>query len=131
MEKNEIFIILRATCDDAIDAKYLKDIKFTKIWKKNDNKIAGNNILKYKNFGFSIEKKYHNQEYIQEILDIFFLDESSIKVAKLNFLKKELMIVIYSYNKFPAIIYNSKFLKFLGDNNIELSHDIYTFERKI
>ena len=52
-------------------------------------------------------------------------------IDKLNFLKKELMIVIYSYNKFPAIIYNSKFLKFLGDNNIELSHDIYTFERKI
>ena len=40
------------------------------------------------------------------------------------------MIVIYSYNKLPAIIYNSKFLKFLGDN-IELSHDIYTFGRKI
>ena len=31
MEKNEIFIILRATCDDEID---VKDIKFTKIWKK-------------------------------------------------------------------------------------------------
>ena len=42
MEKNEIFIILRATCDNEIDAKYLKDIKFTKIWKKNDNKIADN-----------------------------------------------------------------------------------------
>ena len=41
------------------------------------------------------------------------------------------MIVIYSYNKLPAIIYNSKFLKFLGDNNIELSHDVYTFGRKI
>lgn len=45
---------------------------------KNDNKIAGNNILKYKNFGFSIEKKYHNQEYIQEILDIFFIFKKRI-----------------------------------------------------
>ena len=34
MEKNEIFIILRVTSDNEIDAKYLKDIKFTKIWKK-------------------------------------------------------------------------------------------------
>ena len=40
------------------------------------------------------------------------------------------MIVIYSYNKLPAIIYNSKFLKFLGDNNIELSHDIYTLDEQ-
>ena len=25
----------------------------------------------------------------------------------------------------PAIIYDSRFLKFLGDNDIKLSHDIY------
>ncbi|CAD7288847.1 hypothetical protein LMG7974_01183 [Campylobacter majalis] len=52
--KNEIFIILRATSDKEID---IKDINLSKIWKKGDNKLPNNNVLKHHNFGFEISKK--------------------------------------------------------------------------
>ncbi|MCR8685632.1 hypothetical protein [Campylobacter ureolyticus] len=126
MNKNEIFIILRATSNKKISD--IKNISFSKIWKKGDNKIAGNSILKHKNFGFEIEQKYFNKYYIQEILDDFFTNENVMKFAKLSLLNKELLVVVYSYDMFPAINYNSKFLKFLGDNDISLSHDLYDFE---
>ena len=127
MEKNEIFVILMATSDKAIDIKQFDNIKVTKIWKKGDKKLPNNNVLKYKNFGLKIEKKYQNKHYIQEILNDFFLIEDVKKFVKTN-LSKELLIVIYSWNMLSAIIYNSEFLKFLGDNDIKLSHDIYNLE---
>lgn len=127
MEKNEIFVILMATSDKTIDIKQFDNIKVTKIWKKGDKKLPNNNVLKYKNFGLKIEKKYQNKHYIQEILNDFFLIEDVKKFVKAN-LSKELLIVIYSWNMLPAIIYNSEFLKFLGDNDIKLSHDIYNLE---
>ena len=127
MEKNEIFVILMATSDNKIDIKQFDNIKVTKIWKKGDNKLPNNNVLKYKNFGLKIEQKYQNKHYIQEILNDFFLVEDVEKIVKIN-LKKELLIVIYSWNMLPAIIYDSRFLKFLGDNDIKLSHDIYNLE---
>lgn len=127
MEKNEIFVILMATSDKTINIKQFDNIKVTKIWKKGDKKLQNNNVLKYKNFGLKIEKKYQNKHYIQEILNDFFLVEDVEKIVKIN-LKKELLIVIYSWNMLPAIIYDSRFLKFLGDNDIKLSHDIYNLE---
>ena len=127
MEKNEIFVILMATSDKAIDIKQFDNIKVTKIWKKGDKKLPNNNVLKYKNFGLKIEKKYQNKHYIQEILNDFFLIEDVKKFVKTN-LSKELLIVIYSWNMLPTIYYNSEFLKFLGDNDIKLSHDIYNLE---
>ena len=116
-----------ATSDKTIDTKQFDNIKVTKIWKKGDKKLPNNNVLKYKNFGLKIEKKYQNKHYIQEILNDFFLIEDVKKFVKTN-LSKELLIVIYSWNMLPAIIYNSEFLKFLGDNDIKLSHDIYNLE---
>ena len=127
MEKNEIFVILMATSDKTIDIKQFDNIKVTKIWKKGDKKLPNNNVLKYKNFGLKIEQKYQNKHYIQEILNDFFLIEDVEKIVKIN-LKKELLIVIYSWNMLPTIIYDSRFLKFLGDNDIKLSHDIYNLE---
>lgn len=127
MEKNEIFVILMATSDKTIDIKQFDNINVTKIWKKGDKKLPNNNVLKYKNFGLKIEKKYQNKHYIQEILNDFFLIEDVKKFVKTN-LSKELLIVIYSWNMLPAIYYNSEFLKFLGDNDIKLSHDIYNLE---
>ena len=113
-----------ATSDKTIDIKQFDNIKVTKIWKKGDKKLPNNNVLKYKNFGLKIEKKYQNKHYIQEILNDFFLIEDVKKFVKTN-LSKELLIVIYSWNMLPAIIYDSRFLKFIGDNDIKLSHDIY------
>lgn len=127
MEKNEIFVILMATSDKTINIKQFDNIKVTKIWKKGDKKLPNNNVLKYKNFGLKIEQKYQNKHYIQEILNDFFLIEDVEKIVKIN-LKKELLIVIYSWNMLPTIIYDSRFLKFLGDNDIKLSHDIYNLE---
>ena len=127
MEKNEIFVILIATSDNKIDIKQFDNIKVTKMWKKGDKKLPNNNVLRYKNFGLKIEQKYQNKHYIQEILNDFFLVEDVEKIVKIN-LKKELLIVIYSWNMLPAIIYDSRFLKFLGDNDIKLSHDIYDLE---
>ena len=127
MEKNEIFVILMATSDKTIDIKQFDNIKVTKIWKKGDKKLPNNNVLKYKNFGLKIEKKYQNKHYIQEILNDFFLIEDVKKFVKTN-LSKELLIVIYSWNMLPAIYYNSEVLKFLGDSDIKLSHDIYNLE---
>ena len=127
MEKNEIFVILIATSDNKIDIKQFDNIKVTKMWKKGDKKLPNNNVLRYKNFGLKIEQKYQNKHYIQEILNDFLLVEDVEKIVKIN-LKKELLIVIYSWNMLPAIIYDSRFLKFLGDNDIKLSHDIYDLE---
>ena len=60
MYKNEVFLILSIIDNKNMeDLANIYDIKPTKIWNKGDFRVKGS-ILKHKDFGFTIEKKYKN-----------------------------------------------------------------------
>lgn len=131
MQNNEIYLVLRITSKkDIKNIVENNNIKPTKIWKKGDIKIKGS-ILKYKNFGFKIEKRYRNISYIKNILIKFLKDENVIKSISLQNVEKALIVIIYGKNtddytgNLPSLYYDIQILEILNKNGINLEHDIY------
>ncbi|CAD7288850.1 hypothetical protein LMG7974_01184 [Campylobacter majalis] len=71
------------------------------------------------------QKKYYNKLDVQELLNGFFNDRDVKIFTKLDFVHKVLLIAVYSWDMLPTLNYNSKFLKFIGEHDIKLSHDLY------
>ena len=58
MKSNKVILILSIESDrDLSETISSNGISATKVWQKGDLKLKGS-ILKYRNFGFSIEEKF-------------------------------------------------------------------------
>ena len=120
MKGNEVVLILSIESDrDLSEAISRNDISATKTWRRGDLKLKGS-ILKYRNFGFSIEEKFYD---IPSAGDL-----NVARSIKLQSVKKLLRVVVYSYNSLPGLYYNANLLKLLADNNVDLDNDIYCLD---
>ena len=90
-------------------------------------KLKGS-ILKYRNFGFSIEEKFYDIPFAEDLIKKFLADINVAKSIKLQGVKKLLRVVVYSYNSLPSLYYDANLLKLLADNNMDLDNDIYCLD---
>ena len=87
-------------------------------------KLKGS-ILKYRNFGFSIEGKFYDIPSAGDLIKKFLTDINVARSIKLRSVKKLLRVVIYSYGSLPGLYYDVNLLKLLADNDINLDNDVY------
>nr|WP_314883266.1 hypothetical protein [uncultured Campylobacter sp.] len=128
MKDNEVILILSIESDsDLSETISSNGISVTKAWRKGDLKLKGS-ILKYRNFGFSIEEKFYDIPFAEELIKKFLADINVAKSIKLQSVKKLLRVVVYSYNSLPSLYYDANLLKLLADNNVDLDNDIYCLD---
>lgn len=128
MKSNEAILILSIESDsDLSETISSNGISVTKAWRKGDSKLKGS-ILKYKNFGFSIEEKFYDILSTGNLIKKFLADINVAKSIKLQGVKKLLRVVVYSYNSLPSLYYDANLLKLLADNNVDLDNDIYCLD---
>ena len=128
MKSNEAILILSIESDsDLSETISSNGISVTKAWRKGDSKLKGS-ILKYKNFGFSIEKKFYDILSTGNLIKKFLADINVAKSIKLQGVKKLLRVVVYSYNSLPGLYYDANLLKLLADNNVDLDNGIYCLD---
>ena len=128
MKSNEAILILSIESDsDLSETISSNGISVTKAWRKGDSKLKGS-ILKYKNFGFSIEEKFYDILSAGNLIKKFLADINVEKSIKLQGVKKLLRVVVYSYNSLPGLYYDANLLKLLADNNVDLDNDIYCLD---
>ena len=128
MKGNKVVLILSIESDrDLSETISSNGISATKVWQKGDLKLKGS-ILKYKNFGFSIEEKFYDIPFAEDLIKKFLADINVAKSIKLQSVKKLLRVVVYSYNSMPSLYYNANLLKLLADNNVDLDNDIYCLD---
>ena len=128
MKDNEVVLILSIESDrDLSETISSNGISATKSWQKGDLKLKGS-ILKYRNFGFSIEEKFYNIPFAGDLIKKFLADINVARSIKLQSVKKLLRVVVYSYNSMPGLYYNANLLKLLADNNVDLDNDIYCLD---
>ena len=124
MKDNEVVLILSIESDrDLSETISSSGISATKAWRKGDFKKGS--ILKYKNFGFSIEEKFYDIPFAEDLIKKFLADINVAKSIKLQSVKKLLRVVIYSYGSLPGLYYDVNLLKLLADNDINLDNDVY------
>ena len=109
---------------DLSEAISSSGISATKTWRKGDLKLKGS-ILKYRNFGFSIEEKFYDIPSAGDIIKKFLADINVARSIKLRSVKKLLRVVIYSYGSLPGLYYDTDLLSLLADNDINLDNDVY------
>ena len=127
MKGNKVVLILSIESDrDLSETISSNGISATKAWRKGDFKKGS--ILKYKNFGFSIEEKFYDIPFAGDLIKKFLADINVAKSIKLQSVKKLLRVVVYSYNSMPGLYYNANLLKLLADNNVDLDNDIYCLD---
>ena len=128
MKDNEVILILSIESDrDLSEAISSNGISATKVWQKGDLKLKGS-ILKYRNFGFSIEEKFYDIPFAGDLIKKFLADINVARRIKLQSVKKLLRVVIYSYGSLPGLYYDVNLLKLLADNNVDLDNDIYCLD---
>ena len=127
MKGNKVVLILSIESDrDLSETISSSGISATKVWQKGDFKKGS--ILKYKNFGFSIEEKFYDIPFAGDLIKKFLADINVARSIKLQSVKKLLRVVVYSYNSMPGLYYNANLLKLLADNNVDLDNDIYCLD---
>ena len=125
MKGNEVVLILSIESDrDLSETISSNGIFATKVWQKGDLKLKGS-ILKYRNFGFSIEEKFYDIPSAGDLIKKFLADINVARSIKLQSVKKLLRVVIYSYGSLPGLYYDVNLLKLLADNDINLDNDVY------
>ena len=125
MKGNEVVLILSIESDrDLSEAISSSGISATKTWHKGDLKLKGS-ILKYRNFGFSIEEKFYDIPSAGDLIKKFLADINVARSIKLQGVKKLLRVVIYSYGNLPSLYYDTDLLRLLADNDINLDNDVY------
>ncbi|AKT93496.1 hypothetical protein [Campylobacter gracilis] len=125
MKDNEVVLILSIESDrDLSETISSSGISTTKTWHKGDLKIKGS-ILKYKNFGFSIEEKFYDIPSAGDLIKKFLADINVARSIKLQSVKKLLRVVIYSNCSLPGLYYDTDLLRLLAGNNINLDNDVY------
>ena len=125
MKDNEVVLILSIESDrDLSETISSNGISVTKAWRKGDLKLKGS-ILKYRNFGFSIEEKFYDIPSAGDLIKKFLADINVAKSIKLRSVKKLLRVVIYSYGSLPGLYYDVNLLKLLAGNDISLDNDVY------
>ena len=128
MKSNKVILILSIESDrDLSETISSNGISATKVWQKGDLKLKGS-ILKYRNFGFSIEEKFYDIPFAEDLIKKFLADINVARSIKLQSVKKLLRVVVYSYNSLPGLYYNANLLKLLADNNVDLDNDIYCLD---
>lgn len=128
MKGNKVVLILSIESDrDLSETISSNGISATKVWQKGDLKLKGS-ILKYRNFGFSIEEKFYDIPFAGDLIKKFLTDINVARSIKLQSVKKLLRVVVYSYNSMPGLYYNANLLKLLADNNVDLDNDIYCLD---
>lgn len=128
MKDNKVILILSIESDrDLSETISSNGISATKVWQKGDLKLKGS-ILKYRNFGFSIEEKFYDIPFAEDLIKKFLADINVAKSIKLQGVKKLLRVVVYSYNSLPSLYYDANLLKLLADNNVDLDNDIYCLD---
>ena len=125
MKGNEVILILSIESDrDLSETISSSGISTTKAWRKGDLKLKGS-ILKYRNFGFSIEGKFYDIPSAGDLIKKFLADINVARSIKLRSVKKLLRVVIYSYGSLPGLYYDVNLLKLLAGNDISLDNDVY------
>lgn len=125
MKGNEVVLTLSIESDrDLSEAISSSGISATKTWHKGDLKLKGS-ILKYRNFGFSIEEKFYDIPSAGDLIKKFLADINVARSIKLQGVKKLLRVVIYSYGNLPSLYYDTDLLRLLADNDINLDNDVY------
>lgn len=128
MKSNKVILILSIESDrDLSETISSNGISATKVWQKGDLKLKGS-ILKYRNFGFSIEEKFYDIPFAEDLIKKFLADINVARSIKLQGVKKLLRVVVYSYNSLPSLYYDANLLKLLADNNVDLDNDIYCLD---
>ncbi len=88
MKGNEVVLILSIESDrDLSETISSSGISATKTWRKGDLKLKGS-ILKYKNFGFSIEEKFYDIPSAGDLIKKFLADINVARSIKLQSVKK-------------------------------------------
>ena len=68
MKSNKVILILSIESDrDLSETISSNGISATKVWQKGDLKLKGS-ILKYRNFGFSIEEKFYDIPFAGDLI---------------------------------------------------------------
>ena len=125
MKGNEVVLTLSIESDrDLSEAISSSGISATKTWHKGDLKLKGS-ILKYRNFGFSIEEKFYDIPSAGDLIKKFLADINVARSIKLQGVKKLLRVVIYSYGNLPSLYYDTDLLRLLAGNDISLDNDVY------
>ena len=125
MKGNEVILILSIESDRDLSGTISSSgISTTKAWRKGDLKLKGS-ILKYRNFGFSIEGKFYDIPSAGDLIKKFLADINVARSIKLRSVKKLLRVVIYSYGSLPGLYYDTDLLRLLADNDINLDNDVY------
>ena len=125
MKGNEVILILSIESDrDLSETISSSGISTIKAWRKGDLRLKGS-ILKYRNFGFSIEGKFYDIPSAGDLIKKFLADINVARSIKLRSVKKLLRVVIYSYGSLPGLYYDVNLLKLLADNDINLDNDVY------
>lgn len=124
LKDNEVILILSIESDsDLSETISSSGISATKAWRKGDFKKGF--ILKYKNFGFSIEEKFYDVPSAGDLIKKFLADINVARSIKLQSVKKLLRIVIYSHGSLPGLYYDTDLLRLLAGNDINLDNDVY------
>ena len=125
MKDNEVVLILSIESDrDLSEAISSNGISATKTWRRGDLKLKGS-ILKYRNFGFSIEEKFYDIPSAGDLIKKFLVDINVARSIKLQSVKKLLRVVICSRGSLPGLYYDTDLLRLLADNDINLDNDVY------
>ena len=125
MKGNEVVLILAIESDrDLSETISSSSISATKTWRRGDLKLKGS-ILKYRNFGFSIEEKFYDIPSAGDLIKKFLADINVARSIKLQSVKKLLRVVIYSHGSLPGLYYDTDLLRLLADNDISLDNDVY------
>lgn len=105
MKGNEVVLILSIESDrDLSETISSNGISATKTWRRGDLKLKGS-ILKYRNFGFSIEEKFYDMPSAGDLIKKFLADINVARSIKLQGVKKLLRVVIYSHGSLPGLYY--------------------------
>lgn len=125
MKGNEVVLILSIESDrDLSETISSSGISATKTWRRGDLKLKGS-ILKYRNFGFSIEEKFYDISFAGDLVKKFLADINVARSIKLQSVKKLLRVVIYSHGNLPGLYYDTDLLRLLAGNDISLDNDVY------
>ena len=125
MKSNKVILILSIESDRHLSETISSNgISATKVWQKGDLKLKGS-ILKYRNFGFSIEEKFYDIPFAGDLIKKFLADINVARSIKLQGVKKLLRVVIYSHGSLPGLYYDTDLLRLLADNDINLDNDVY------
>nr|WP_315010632.1 hypothetical protein [uncultured Campylobacter sp.] len=125
MKGNEVVLILSIESDrDLSETISSSGISATKTWRRGDLKLKGS-ILKYRNFGFSIEEKFYDIPSAGDLIKKFLADINVARSIKLQSVKKLLRVVIYSHGNLPGLYYDTDLLRLLAGNDISLDNDVY------